>query len=325
VLSPTGREGWRARLRWQAPTLWEYSVLASRHPGIRAAVAVILIGGLGVLAVRLRRRLGPSREERWRALLARVGFSSHAAWRTGLNHFVRAANQIQEENGGDGPLPEDQQTRLRGLLPPELLRILGEAVETAAVLDVEGARSAGRALDELDRIHRSPVSAPDRLAEAGRTLVSSFGLMQRALAERFSCRPQPVFERVRRFRSRGGAASRIEWGGGPPDLTRRFPMGAEDLFACMDELIVNAGKKDPAPIRIGVSVRARGGKVAVLEVHDDGPSLEAERGRSNREGTRTGVPRIEDLLRPYGGRLVLEDAEGGGVLARILVPRFDLD
>ncbi len=325
VLRPAGRTGWRARLRWQTPTLWEYPVLASRRPGVRAAFAVILIGALGVLAVHLRRRLGPSREERWRVLLARVGFSSHAAWRTGLNHFVRAANQIQEENDGDGPLPEDQQARLRELLPPELLRTLGEAVETAASLDVEGARSAGRALDELDRIHRGPVSAPDRLAEAGRTLVSSFGLMQRTLAGRFSCEPQPVLDRVRRFRFQDGEAPRIEWGGGPPDLIRRFPIGAEDLFACLDELIRNAGKKVPVPTRIGVTVRARGDKVAVLEVHDDGGSLESERRRSDRQGTRTGVQRIDDLLRPYGGRLELEDAEGGGVLARVLVPRFDLD
>jgi len=325
MIPPAGPQSWWDRLRWQGPTLLEYPLLAARIPAVRAASGIFLIAGLGALALRLRGRLGSSEEERWRVLLARVGFSSHAAWRTGLNHFVRAANQVQEETGEGGPLPESEQARLRELLPPELLRLLGEAVDTAATLDVEGARSARQALDELDRIHRGPVAAPDRLVEAGRTLMSSFGLMQRTLAGRFSCKPQPVFERVRRFRSRSGGSPRIEWGGGAPDLARRFPMGAGDLFACMDELIVNAGKKDPAPARIEVAVRARGEKVAVLEVHDDGPGLEAEGARGDREGTRTGIQRITDLLRPYGGRLELEDAEGGGVLARILVPRFDLD
>lgn len=102
-------------------------------------------------------------------------------------------------------------------------------------------------------------------------------------------------------------------------------MAAEDLFACLDELVRNALKKEPRPGRVEVTVREQGPKVAVVEVHDDGAGLEAEWGRGDREGSRSGLVRLNQVVASYGGRVDLKDAEGGGVTAEIRVPRFDLD
>ncbi len=318
-LGPAGRT--RFWLRWKGPTLWEYPVAAIRTGEVQAGLGLLLAVGLGASMWRARSRRRTARSRAWRELLSRLGFSNHAAWRQSLAHLLRAANQVKQEGGGG---PEDLE-RLRGLMPEEVRKLIREGVEAAWTLELEGARTAERALDELDRLLRADRPDLERLVNAAHDLESSLKLLQRPLARRFLCDAREVYERVRRFRVGEAGMESVTWSGGPEELARRFPMAAEDLFGCLDELIRNALKKEPRPGRVEVTVREQGPKVTVLEVHDDGAGLEREWRRDERPGSRSGLTRLNQVLAPYGGRVDLDDAEEGGVTARLRVPRFDLD
>ncbi len=323
-MGPSGR--FRAWLRWKGPTLWEYPVAAVRTGAVQAGVGLLLAAGLGASMWRTRSRRKTAHSRAWRELLSRLGFSNHAAWRQSITHLLRAAAQIRDEAGaGSGTAPADAE-RLRGLMPAEVRTLIREGVEAAWSLELEGARTAERALDEMDRLLREEEPVPDLLIRAARNLEFSLALLQRPLAERFLCDAEEVYRSVRRFRGGEPGIDGLAWlEPDPVGLARRFPMAAEDLFGCLDELIRNALKKEPRPGRVEVTVREQGPKVTVLEVHDDGAGLEREWRRDERPGSRSGLTRLNQVLAPYGGRVDLDDAEEGGVTARLRVPRFDLD
>ncbi len=309
--------GW---LRYRAPTWWEIPYAAAARRGVRVAGVLALVGLTGLTWSGWRRATRRNRERMWRELLAGIGLSSHASWRKALVAFTRAVSAGASEEGGEAAgVPRE---RPRDRLPEAVLEELRGSVKLAAQLDLEGARSAGRAIRELARVH-GPGPGPGRPVEAARALESSLRLIQRELAERFSCDLDAVFAGVARFRAAPG--TRIERGEGDAELWARFPLREGDAFACLDELVANALKKDPAPGRITVAARARGTQVAVLAVEDDGAPLDRERSREARPGTRRGLDLLAARLRPYGPRVGLEDRPEGGVRAEICVPRFDLD
>mgnify|MGYP001113245223 FL=1 len=199
-------------------------------------------------------------------------------------------------------------------------------MDVAASLRLEGSGTARGALRELRRLHEGASPDLDGLHRAGHTLVTSLSLIQRLLAERFSCDAREVFRRAAAYRAtRGLDPARISWDGTDEALARGFPLLTEDCFTCLDELLANAAKKEPLPGRILVGVHPRGPRGATLRVWDDGVALEAEGARAARAGDRSGLARLGELLAPYGGKVVVEDAPGGGVNAEVRLPRFDLD
>ncbi len=333
TVTPGRPPGWRGKAaaigswaRWRLPTWSEIPRAAAREPGARAAAGLAAAAGLILLGAGIRRRRRVRDEERmWRELLSVVGFSSHAHWRLALAGVSRAARAVRagaRNGGGEAAVPADPP--FREYLPPEVLARLRRAVEVAWELGLEGARTADRAIRELERVCGEEIADPERLLEAGSALRTSLTLIQGPLVERFSCAPAEVLERVVRFRTHHG-------GTGPvpvceiedSDLGRRFPLSAADAFACLDEFLANAGKKVPVPGTIRVTVAAQGPKVAVLGVWDDGASVEAEWARDGRPGSRSGLTRLNQILAAYGGKARITDAPGGGVRAEVRVPRFD--
>ncbi len=316
-----------AWLRWKAPKLWEYPWLAARERTVQAGLGLLLLLTAGGVTLRSRRASRKTEEQNWRELLARIGFSSHAAWRKAVTNLSRAARQVRDDGASEGSAPGPEElARLREHVPPEILASIREGVEIAWMLRLDGARTAREALDALDRLHRDAHPDLDRLLAAGKGLESSLNLIQGPLARRFTCDAEAAYRRLLRFR-RPSLDDALETGWIPDGegLARRFPLKAEDLFACLDEFLANAMKKNPRPGRVLVTVRAPSPQVAILELWDDGASMGEEWSRDGRVGSRSGLRRLSELLAPYGGNVRLLNGAKGGVIAQLRTPRFDLD
>jgi signal transduction histidine kinase len=313
-----------AWLRWRAPRLWErpYFILRSRTAQIGLGSGAIML--LGVLLIRARRGARRRTEEAsWLVLLRALGVTSHAKWREAFTNFGRILRHLSASPAAAG---SESIESLRALLPREILATLREGVSAAADLNLEGGRAAARSVRVIESLHGD--SAPDWAALRGAvgTLDSALSLIQRALAQRFSSDAHVVFGGVRAFHEkRPSAASAVEFRAEDELIARVFPLRADHLFICLDELLTNAAKKDPRPGRIVVSVGRDGQHRAFLGVVDDGDPLAIETARDGRAGSRSGLRRIEELLAPYAGSIRLTDLPAGGVSARISVPRFDLD
>jgi signal transduction histidine kinase len=111
----------------------------------------------------------------------------------------------------------------------------------------------------------------------------------------------------------------------PPELA--FRGARQDLEEMLGNLLDNACKWASA----GVMVRGEAaGEHLLLVIEDDGPGLPParlaevlERGRRLDEqvpGTGLGLAIVADLAQLYRGRLVLEEAEGGGLRALLTLP-----
>ena len=122
--------------------------------------------------------------------------------------------------------------------------------------------------------------------------------------------------------------------GGPIDLHishgLTLPLRRESLRRCLTNLIANAQRHgDQVSIRAG----RRDHQVEIL-IDDDGPGIPAERREDvfrpffrlddsrNPEtgGTGLGLTIARDAVRGHGGDLVLEEAPGGGLRARLWLP-----
>jgi signal transduction histidine kinase len=85
---------------------------------------------------------------------------------------------------------------------------------------------------------------------------------------------------------------------------------------------------EAAPEGSEVSLSARGGEAVVIEVRDRGPGLPAEARASlfrpffttKQKGTGLGLALAKKVADAHGGLLTLEDADGGGTVARLSVP-----
>jgi signal transduction histidine kinase len=111
----------------------------------------------------------------------------------------------------------------------------------------------------------------------------------------------------------------------PPELA--FRGARQDLEEMLGNLLDNACKW--ARARVSVRVEFAGEQLQVA-IEDDGPGLPParraevlERGRRLDEqvpGTGLGLAIVADLAQLYRGRLVLEEAEGGGLRALLTLP-----
>ncbi len=325
----SGFSRFRAWLRHRAPHLWEYPWAASHDPIGRAAVGLLVVFATVLLVGRIRRGAAARTEDQsWADLLTRIGLSSHARWRrsvAGMLRIVREFRLEAESAGNREALRREILPRLESAMPTEVVESLRRGIEIAEMLGLEGARSARSALRSLDAARHGDLSDLDRLLTEGRTLENSMSLIQRALADRYSADAERTLNRVVEYCGLGGNGStRVIFEAGDSSPSRQFPMRADDLFVCLEELISNAVKKDPPPGIIRVRVGMQGGTSAVIEVWDDGAPVVVERAREARPGTRRGLALLERLLLPYRGRLELRDDVSGGVSAEIQVPCYDL-
>lgn len=115
-----------------------------------------------------------------------------------------------------------------------------------------------------------------------------------------------------------------------PGPAPRLLCNPAELAHMVDELLTNAIKYAPGT-KVTVALRARDGSVSI-EVSDGGPGLPAkDRAAATSRfwrspqhqairGTGLGMAIVERLAKANGGRLVLEENPGGGLLARLEFP-----
>ncbi len=101
----------------------------------------------------------------------------------------------------------------------------------------------------------------------------------------------------------------------------------EQLRRALLNLVRNAVEAAPAASEVEIAARAAGGE-AVVEVRDRGAGLAKEARASlfrpffttKERGTGLGLALAKKVADAHGGALALEDREGGGTVARIVVP-----
>lgn len=315
-------------IRWRSSLALEYAAWFWRNEWGKG----ILLGGLlglgGVLlTMKQRRAQERATEAGWLRLLQLVGISTHAAWRPKIANAALVLRQAMQSVGGSTGRVADTAGPVmaaRELLPREFLNSLEETMTTAAGLNIEGTGAARESIRALATIHET--AAPDwaRLHGSARTLDARLQLVQELLAERFRCDAAEVCERAIHFQQRDTSGVDTKFQSDTPELSGRFPMRADDLFHCVDELLTNALKKQPRPRHIRISAGQAGPRTVFLRVWDDGADAAREGQRTDRAGDRLGLARMATLLGYYGGKVSVQDAEAGGVTAEVRLPRFDL-
>jgi signal transduction histidine kinase len=106
-----------------------------------------------------------------------------------------------------------------------------------------------------------------------------------------------------------------------------FPGDDGDLIEILGNLLDNARKWAKSRIRLGAETTQ---EATTLWVEDDGAGLSEDqagqiaRGRrwdENQPGTGFGLAITRDMVESYGGRLVLDRSDLGGLRATIVIPK----
>jgi len=186
----------------------------------------------------------------------------------------------------------------------------------------------------LESLRESLAGASPSEAEARR---AEFSAMERSLedldrlAQQFSQYarlPQPRLEPVdlaELARSVAeGRGARTSVAGDSPLAVRADRML---ISRALDNLVLNAREASPPGADVELQVCAENGE-AVVEVLDRGPGLPAGlHGRlfepfvsTKRRGSGLGLALVRAIVQEHGGRIALEDREGGGACARLVLP-----
>ena len=104
------------------------------------------------------------------------------------------------------------------------------------------------------------------------------------------------------------------------------------LARAAHNLVLNACEASPAGATVEIAARSEYGH-AVLEVLDRGPGLPAGLAHrlfepyvsTKRRGSGLGLSLVRDIARQHGGTVTLENREGGGACARLLLPLTNED
>jgi two-component system sensor histidine kinase RegB len=216
----------------------------------------------------------------------------------------------------DAELAEVREQRLRD----EQLFALGLQAAAAAHDLATPMASVRLTLDEL----RHDYAGDDELEGPLSVLSAQLARMEAVLArlaaaaqgrERTAGPPLPVGKWLRRMLERWG----LMWPRARVDLDLAEPLGdIEDgvaLEAVLITLLNNAARASPAALTLAAT---RQGDRLLLTVADRGPGLAAGAGQPG--GWGVGLELAEATLARLGGRLRLEDAPGGGAVARLEWP-----
>jgi signal transduction histidine kinase len=105
---------------------------------------------------------------------------------------------------------------------------------------------------------------------------------------------------------------------------------ADHLDQVMDNLLANAFDTNPAPSRIRIDVVADRDQVTIV-VADDGPGMSQEQrdlafqrfttSRADHRGSGLGLAIVAALVAADGGEITLVETPGGGLTARLTLPR----
>ena len=109
-------------------------------------------------------------------------------------------------------------------------------------------------------------------------------------------------------------------------------MSADPLLCsrAVHNLVLNACEASPPGSTVEVRTAIEGGR-AVVEVRDRGRGIEAAvRARlfepyvsTKLRGSGLGLSLVRDVAVQHDGTITLEDREGGGAVARLVMPRLD--
>jgi signal transduction histidine kinase len=122
----------------------------------------------------------------------------------------------------------------------------------------------------------------------------------------------------------------------PPGDEVLFAGEREDLEEVAGNLLDNAVKWASAKVEVSVAAAEGAGPesgVFALAVEDDGPGIpegkarevlkRGERLDETKPGTGLGLAIVSELVREYGGTLVLERSRLGGLAATVTLPRVE--
>lgn len=245
-------------------------------------------------------------------------------------------------------LREGRTTRLQGSFPAEVQPLIDDL---NGVLDrhaevVERARTqAGNLAHAL----KTPLAVLDQAAsndDGDRTALATLVNDQVALARRHidwhltrarmaaaqhlpgqRTPLAPVVAGLLRVMERVHADRRIDIGQAPMPAAWAFAGEEQDLQEMLGNLMDNACLWARSRVHVGAAVQ---GDRLTVTVEDDGPGIApAQRSAALSRGVRLdeatpgsglGLAIVADLVALYGGELALEDADGGGLRARLSLP-----
>ena|GEM_PF-1560459 len=308
-----------------------------------AIVGLLAVGGSATMGWRRRRR-GPSattRRELQLQLLERLKLSNHGAI-GGLSSLRRFVWNLEAVSQGFD-VTRNRRGFLEGLVDEiESVHVPGlrSAIElaTLARLDPAVVRTAASALGELEALlgrldpgrlggEKAATTAGD-LSRAGEGAERAFQALRREVEREFEADPEAAIGKALEARRDDLAAAGVAATFGPPGPPSCF-IDQEELAFVVDNLIENAvramagGRKPELAVTweagpLWLTIRFRDSGCGI--VPDDWQRI-FEAGQSAREGGGLGLPRSREILRKYGGGLMVEESSpGGGTVMALTLP-----
>lgn len=302
-------------------------------PSARGPVTISAAAPRAVVARPIRSALVPLL-----AMLAGLGVLLAAAsllqLRLGLRPLRRLRDEVAAIRAGErARVDEDQPTELQPLAH-ELNALAADSERALATARASAANLAHSLKTPVATLALDLAGDPQRAAQVARINDTIRHHLARARAQAGAVRTTTALApaiadlatAIRRLHADRGVS-----------LTSAIPeelavaMDAQDLDEVAGNLIDNAARHARAAVHIHAQAEDRQIRLSVV---DDGPGIaEADRIRATQPGTRLdergdghgfGLGIARELAELHGGRLILDQAEGGGLSATVLLPRAAL-
>ncbi|MEJ8628797.1 HAMP domain-containing sensor histidine kinase [Sphingomonas sp. I4] len=299
-------------------------------PSARGPVTISAAAPRAVVAQPIRAALVPLL-----AMLAGLGVLLAAAsllqLRLGLRPLRRLRDEVAAIRAGErARVDEDQPAELRPLAR-ELNALAADSERALATARASAANLAHALKTPVATLALDLAGDPPRAAQVARIGDTIRHHLARARVQAGAVRAATalapaiadLLTAIRRLHADRGVtlSSAI-----PDDLA--IAMDAQDLDEVAGNLIDNAARHARATVHIHAQAEDRQIRLSVV---DDGPGIaEADRIRATQPGTRLdergdghgfGLGIARELAELHGGRLILDQAEGGGLSATVLLPR----
>jgi len=299
-------------------------------PSSRGPVTITAAAPRAVVARPIRAALVPLL-----AMLAGLGVLLAAAsliqLRLGLRPLRRLRDQVAAIRGGTlSQVDEDQPAELRPLAA-ELNAMAADSERALATARASAANLAHALKTPVATLALDLAGDPPRAAQVARIDATIRHHLARARVQNGAVRAatalapaiRDLTHAIGRLHADRGIALSTDMA---DDLA--VAMDAQDLDEVAGNLIDNAARH--ARTRVLIAARAEERQIR-LTVSDDGPGIdEADRIRATQAGARLdergdghgfGLSIARELAELHGGRLLLDEAAGGGLAATVLLPR----